>query len=113
MAEGGQDSSCAVVAGGNRARTRDLQNHAEACEELPQRRFPTRRTAGLFRRGQSSQARRDSSLCTKRRRNETLLARRNRDDAEGSFGAVNNGCGDRGLHRAAPGRTAWSYVGVL
>src|SRR5580698_8858047 len=98
MAEGGQDSSRAIVVGGNRARARYLQDHTEACEELPQWRFSTRGTAGLFRWSKSSEACRGSSFCAKRRRNETLLARRNRDDAEGIVGAVSDSCGHGRFH---------------
>ena len=52
------------------------QDHAEAYEELPQWRFSTCGTTGLFRRSKPSEARRDSSFCPKRRRDQALLARR-------------------------------------
>jgi len=48
--EGCKDASRSIVAGGNRARARNLQNNAEAREELPQWGFSARGTAGLFRR---------------------------------------------------------------
>jgi hypothetical protein len=46
MAKGRKDSSRPIMAGGNRASARDLQDHAKVRKELPQRRFSTRGTAG-------------------------------------------------------------------
>ena len=96
-----QHPSRAIVVGKCRARARNLQDHVEAREKFPQWCLPTRGTAGLFRRGKPREARRDSSFCAKRCRNETLLARRNRDDAEGIVGTASDNCC---LHRSAPGR---------
>jgi integrase len=48
MAEGGKDPSRAIVAGGNRARARDLEDHAKAREELPQWCFRHAAQQGYF-----------------------------------------------------------------
>lgn len=48
MAAGGKDPSRAIMAGGNRARARDLQDHAEARKEPPQWCFSARSQQGYF-----------------------------------------------------------------
>src|SRR5450759_3529641 len=111
--EGAKDASRAIMAGGNRARARDLQDHDEAREELSQWRLSTGGTAGLFRRSKPSEARRGSSFCPKRCRDQALLARRDWSDAQGSHGTLGDSRCDCCFHGAPLGRTEGTKVGIL